>query len=176
MVSCELRVEALQHYFGRIAVVAILVLPFTRLQGAFEIHFRALLQILLGDLAQALVEDYHAMPFDLLASLASSLVAPAFQHFNQGAYCAARHGPDAPGQERESKKGIGREGHGAGLGLIYRQRDVLSLYRADSPIFRRLPSTPATRSIGTDRTTPDHRQPILVDNRSRIYDFPTTKW
>ena len=28
------------------------------------------------------------------------------------------------GQERESEKGIGREGHGAGLGLIYRQRDV----------------------------------------------------
>jgi hypothetical protein len=47
--------------------------------ASFEIHLRALLQILLGDLAQALVEDYHAMPFGLLASLASGLVAPAYR-------------------------------------------------------------------------------------------------
>src|SRR5262249_1478378 len=33
--------------------------------------------------------------------------------------CAAWHGPDALGQERESTKGIGREGHGAGVGLIH---------------------------------------------------------
>ena len=51
------RVEALQHDLGRVFVVAVLVGPFAGLQRAFEINLRALLEILLDDLAQALVED-----------------------------------------------------------------------------------------------------------------------
>src|SRR5664279_2503996 len=54
----ELRIEALQNHFGRVAVVAVLVLPFARLQRAFQVNLRALLEILLDDLAQALVEDH----------------------------------------------------------------------------------------------------------------------
>src|SRR6266508_2162419 len=45
----ELGVEVLQHHFGRVLVLAGLVLPFAGLQLALEIDLRALLQILLGD-------------------------------------------------------------------------------------------------------------------------------
>ena len=73
------RVEALQHDLGRVAVLAVLVLPFARLQRAFEINLRAFLEVLLGDLGEALAEDHDAMPFGLLAPLAGCLVAPAFR-------------------------------------------------------------------------------------------------
>ena len=58
----ELRIEALQHDFGRVALVAVFVRPFARLQRAFEVDLRALLEILLDDLAQTFVEDDDAMP------------------------------------------------------------------------------------------------------------------
>jgi hypothetical protein len=47
--------EALQHHLGRVAIGAALVLPFARLQLALEVNFRALLAILLGDLAEVFV-------------------------------------------------------------------------------------------------------------------------
>src|SRR5664279_659802 len=75
----ELRIEALQHHFGRVAVVAVLVLPFARLQRAFQVNLRALLEILLDDLAQALVEDHHPVPLGFFLALAGGLVAPAFR-------------------------------------------------------------------------------------------------
>src|SRR5229473_1056352 len=73
----ELRVEALQHHLGRIAVLALLVLPFAGLQLALEIDLGALLQILLGDPAKPLVEDHHPVPFGPLPAFAGGLVAPA---------------------------------------------------------------------------------------------------
>src|SRR5476651_1429819 len=75
----ELRIEALQHHFGRVTVVTVLVLPFARLQRAFQINLRALLEILLDDLAQALVEDHYPMPLGFFLALAGGLVAPAFR-------------------------------------------------------------------------------------------------
>src|SRR5262249_2810082 len=48
-------------------------------QGTFKIHLRTLFQVLLDDLAQAFVEDHHAMPFSLLTPLAGGLVAPVFR-------------------------------------------------------------------------------------------------
>src|ERR1019366_5714224 len=75
----ELRIEALQHHFGRVAVVAVLVLPFARLQRAFQVNLRALLEVLLDDLAQAFVEDHHPMPLGFFLALAGGLVAPAFR-------------------------------------------------------------------------------------------------
>src|SRR5450432_2368250 len=42
--------KALQHNFGRLALIAVAVGIFARLQLAFEIDLRALLAILLGDL------------------------------------------------------------------------------------------------------------------------------
>src|SRR5664279_3180538 len=75
----ELRIEALQHHFGRVAVVAVLVLPFARLQRAFQINLRALLEILLDDLAQALIEDDDPVPLGFFLALAGGLVAPAFR-------------------------------------------------------------------------------------------------
>src|SRR5580765_166309 len=73
------RVEALQHDLGRVAVLAVLVLPFARLQRAFEINLRAFLEVLLGNLGEALAADDDAMPFGLLAPFAGCLVAPAFR-------------------------------------------------------------------------------------------------
>src|ERR1700722_13445778 len=70
--------EPLQDHFGRVAVRAALVLPFTRLQLAFEVNFRALLAILLGDFAQVLIEDHDIVPFGALLALARTLVAPGF--------------------------------------------------------------------------------------------------
>src|SRR6185437_15577197 len=58
----ERRVEALEYDLGRIFVVAVFVGPFARLQRAFEVNLRALLQILLDDLAQAFVENDDAVP------------------------------------------------------------------------------------------------------------------
>ena len=48
------RVEALQHDFGRVLLVAALVGPFAGLQRALDVNLGALLQILLGDLAEPL--------------------------------------------------------------------------------------------------------------------------
>src|SRR6266702_3727703 len=72
----ELRVEALQHDLGRVAVLPVLVLPLAGLQRALEVHFRAFLDVLLDNLAQALVEDHHPVPLGLFAPLAGRLVAP----------------------------------------------------------------------------------------------------
>src|SRR5262245_28743900 len=59
------RIEALQHNFGGIFLDAVLVGVFAGLQRSLEIDLRALLQILLDDLAQPFIEDHHAMPFGL---------------------------------------------------------------------------------------------------------------
>ena len=75
----ELRVETLQHDFGRIAVLPVFILPFARLQSTFEVNLRAFLEILLGDLGQAFAEDDDAMPFGLLSPFAGVLVAPGFR-------------------------------------------------------------------------------------------------
>src|SRR5262245_26865904 len=72
-------VEALQHHFRRIAVLAVLALPLARLQLALDVNLGALLQVLLGDAAQTLVENHHRMPLCLLAALAGRLVAPAIR-------------------------------------------------------------------------------------------------
>src|SRR5690349_19562472 len=46
------RIEALQHGLGRIAILARLVLPFARLQLAFDVNLGAFFEVLLGDLAK----------------------------------------------------------------------------------------------------------------------------
>ena len=71
--------EALQHDFGRVFLVAVLVGPFAGLQRALEINLGALAQILLGDLGQVLVEDHDAMPLGALFALARRLVAPGIR-------------------------------------------------------------------------------------------------
>src|SRR5258706_2674145 len=48
----ERRVEVLQHDFGRVFLDAVLVVVFAGLQLALEVNLRALLQILLDDLAE----------------------------------------------------------------------------------------------------------------------------
>jgi hypothetical protein len=73
------RVEVLQHDFGRVFLDAVLVVVFAGLQLALDVNLRALLQILLGDLAEAFAEDHHAVPLGLFLALAGRLVAPAFR-------------------------------------------------------------------------------------------------
>jgi hypothetical protein len=53
-----------------------LVLPFARLQGSLNVNLGALFQVLFGNPAQVFIENHDAMPFGLLASLASGFVAP----------------------------------------------------------------------------------------------------
>src|ERR1019366_5420245 len=71
------RIEPLQHHFSRVFFDAGLVGPFARLQLAFDVNLGALLQILLGDLAEPFVEDDDPMPLGLFLALAGRLVAPA---------------------------------------------------------------------------------------------------
>src|SRR5580698_780298 len=75
----KLAAKALQHHFGRVAVLARLILPFARLQRALDENLRALLEILLGDPAQILIEDDDAMPLGLFLALARGLVLPGFR-------------------------------------------------------------------------------------------------
>src|SRR5690606_10075502 len=67
------RIEALQHHLRRIALDAVLLI-FARLQGALEIDLRTLLQILLGDLGEALIEYDDVVPFGPLAPLTGGAV------------------------------------------------------------------------------------------------------
>src|SRR5258708_4200929 len=73
------RVKALQHGFGGVFLDAALVGPFPGLQRPFDVNLGALLQILLGDLAEALVEDHDAVPLGLFLALAGALVAPGLR-------------------------------------------------------------------------------------------------
>src|SRR5882762_3912057 len=83
---------------GRVAIVALLVLPFAGAQAALDVDLRALAQVLAGDFRQA-PEERHAVPFGTLLLLTGLLVAPALT------------GCDA--QVRHGRAG----GHGAGLGV-----------------------------------------------------------
>ena len=73
----ELAVEALHDNLGRVALLTGLVLPFARLELAFDIDLGAFAQILLCDPAQVLVEDHDRVPLRSLATLARGLVPPA---------------------------------------------------------------------------------------------------
>src|SRR4051794_4358704 len=75
----QVRVESLQHHFGRVFFDAALIGPFARLQLALEVNLGALLQVLLGDLAQSFIEDHDPVPLGLFLALAGRLVAPAFR-------------------------------------------------------------------------------------------------
>src|SRR5437763_11625298 len=69
--------EFLQHHLGRVFFLALLVGPFAGLQGALDIDLRALAQVFLGNLDEALVEDHDAVPLGALLALARDPVAPA---------------------------------------------------------------------------------------------------
>ena len=75
-------IEVLQDDFGRIAILAVLVLPFSGLELALDINLGALLQILLGNLAETFTKDHDAMPFRLFFPLAGVLVAPGIRGRN----------------------------------------------------------------------------------------------
>ena len=77
MVSCELKPCSTTSV--EYLLVAVLVGAICASAAAFEINLRALLEILLGDLAQPFVEDHHAVPLGLFLALAGGLVAPAFR-------------------------------------------------------------------------------------------------
>src|SRR6185437_5971566 len=72
----QVRVEALQHHFGRVFFGAALVGPFAGLQLAFNVNLGTLFQILPGNLAEPFVEDHDPMPLGLFLALAGRLVAP----------------------------------------------------------------------------------------------------
>src|SRR5690606_15859730 len=67
--------ELLQHDLGGVFLDAVL-LVLAGLQRALDVHGRALLEVVLGDLDDVLVEDHHPVPLGLLLALAGGLVAP----------------------------------------------------------------------------------------------------
>src|SRR5579875_3028271 len=74
----QLAAEAADHHLGGIFVLAGLVSPFAGLQRALHVDFAALVQILLGQLAEPLVEDHHPVPFGAFPALTALPVVPAF--------------------------------------------------------------------------------------------------
>src|SRR6202011_1171691 len=54
----QVRIKPLQHHLGRVFLDAGLIGPFARLQLALDVNLGALLEILLGDLAEPLVENH----------------------------------------------------------------------------------------------------------------------
>src|SRR5690606_38571320 len=78
--------------FGGVAVLTGLVLPFARLDAAFDVDRTALAQVLRGDFGEP-VEHHDAVPLGALLALARSLVLPVFGRCDaQVADRAARRG------------------------------------------------------------------------------------
>ena len=73
----QVGIEALQHHFGGIFVLAGLVLPFAGLQLAFDIDLAALFQIALSHAGEAFREDHHAVPLGLFTLFTAIAVLPA---------------------------------------------------------------------------------------------------
>lgn len=71
--------------FGGVLFDAVLVGPLARAQASFDIHLRALAQVLAGDFGQAAVED-DAVPLGGFAHFAALLVFPAIG----GGHCDVR--------------------------------------------------------------------------------------
>ena len=101
------RVEALQHDFGRILFHALGVGVLARLQLAFEINLRALLQILLGDLGEPFAEDHDPVPLGALLAARPSPCRASFPRSRRSCSrpdcrpaCAALPGP-CPGSRPE---------------------------------------------------------------------------
>src|SRR5262249_59401594 len=64
--------HALGDDLGRVALLAFLVLPLARAQRPLDIDLRAFLQVLAGDLREA-VEEHHTVPLGTLLLLAARL-------------------------------------------------------------------------------------------------------
>jgi len=71
--------EAVQHDFGRVAILTVVAGPFAGLQCALEIDLRALAQVLLGNLDEPFVKNHDPVPLGALLALTGSLVPPAFR-------------------------------------------------------------------------------------------------
>src|ERR1700757_1474894 len=69
----------LKNDLGGVAVLSPIILPFARLQLAFQVNFRTLLQKLLRHFAQGFIVNDHAVPLGALFALAALLVPPAFR-------------------------------------------------------------------------------------------------
>src|SRR6185436_10439766 len=70
--------EHLHHVaadLGRVAVLAVLVLPLARAQAALDVDLRALFQVFAGDLGET-AEEGDAMPLRRFLFLATRLVFP----------------------------------------------------------------------------------------------------
>src|SRR5690606_28019855 len=68
-----------QRDFGRVAVIAALVLPFAGLQLAFDIDLGAFFQVLLGHADQRFGIDRDRMPLGAFLALAGIAVLPGFR-------------------------------------------------------------------------------------------------
>ena len=69
----QLAAETLEHDLRRVLVRAALVLPLAGLELALDVNLGALLQVLLGDLAEVLVVDDDVVPLGAFLALAEAL-------------------------------------------------------------------------------------------------------
>src|SRR3546814_20620422 len=67
------------HHLGRVAVVAVAVLPLAGAKTAFDVNLAALFQIAFDDADQPVAVDDDIMPFGALLALAGHPVLPAFR-------------------------------------------------------------------------------------------------
>src|SRR6476660_864238 len=139
----ELAAEPLQHDLGGLALIAVFVGEFARLQLALNVNLRAFLAVLLGDLAEILVENHDIVPFGAVAPLAGRLVAPGLGR-------RQREGDDAVAGIQPAHFRIASE--------IAEEDDLVDAARHDAaPLYRR----DLTRSSRLTRELPalDMRRP-----------------
>src|SRR5690606_27993526 len=65
----------IRHDFRRVALLAVLALPFAGLQAAFHVHRAAFFQVFTGNFLQAVVE-HHTVPFRFFTALSGIPVFP----------------------------------------------------------------------------------------------------
>src|SRR5690606_12557267 len=78
----QLATKLLQYYLCRITVIAVLILPFASLQGAFNIYFGTFSKILLRHFCEIFVENDHTMPLGAFSTLTGLAISPTFRRRN----------------------------------------------------------------------------------------------
>jgi len=72
----DLSAECRNDNFGRIPIVAVIVLPLAGLKITLDVDLIALLDVLLDEASSGLVEDRNGVPFGLLLALTGAFVTP----------------------------------------------------------------------------------------------------
>src|SRR3990172_5929783 len=148
---------------GRVAVMALLVLPLAGADAALDVDLRALLQVLAGDLRQA-PEERDAVPLGRLLLLAARLVLPAIG----GRDADIRH---ALAARQIASLGVGPEGSHQDH-FVHGCHDASLFYVSPATSLRTLPSshwpgTTLSRAMRSCASTSASRTPRTRASASR---------